>query len=167
MRYRCVTPFFSSSSLSGESLSASRSDRNAIHFPSGDHIGSESCPDCVRGISTPLLSRHSQRSSRKRSASQSARSVAMATMCPSGERATLPNSTELKNSSRVTRGLLPGAGGSARSIAVEATSKATNASTALRHAASEQRNSRGAKQCRTNLMEYRSMMRLVCWCRRL
>ena len=97
----------SSSDSSGSSDWASRSERKAIDFPSGDHCGSESCPDWVSGTIAPSLSRHSQRSSRKRCAFQSAREVAMTTIWPSGESSTRLKSTALKNSSSVRRGLEP------------------------------------------------------------
>src|SRR3954470_2808327 len=77
---------------------------NAIHLPSGDQSASESCPDRVNCTKVPP-SRHSHKSRRKVSCSQSARDVPISTECPSGEMLTSLIEMPLKNSSKLIRGL--------------------------------------------------------------
>src|SRR6266850_439616 len=95
------------SSAGGASLFSEdclRSEKNAIHFPSGDQSASLSWPERVNWTKVPP-SRHSHRSRRLTSCSQSARVVPINTDRPSGEMFTSVMLVPLKNSSKLMRGL--------------------------------------------------------------
>jgi len=103
LRAAFVAVFFLPSSASGSAASALRSERKAIHWPSGDHCGRSRAR---------IASRHETAGCRAIEPELFAEDLlvpvgpfgSMTTELPSGETLTASKLTELKNSSRVSLG---------------------------------------------------------------
>src|ERR1700733_1018924 len=93
-----------SRSAEASSPRIARSERNAIHFPSGLHSASSSPPECVNGRS-PACAVQSHRSWRYTLFFQSGVSVAITAEDPSGEIFASEMSVVLRYSSSVIVGL--------------------------------------------------------------
>src|SRR5208282_5184460 len=89
---RCVKGFASPPSIESKYTCESplRDDKNAIHFPSGDHTGDESCPLCVSCSAAPPFVGTIQRLLTPRFASMSGVETEYATHFPSGDTCASP-----------------------------------------------------------------------------